>query len=131
MLLNDFFFIEHENIGHDNADFMLRLNAEHSIFQGHFPMYPIAPGVCVTQIVIDLFSHLQQKEYELKKAKSIKFLNIIKPQETPRLNYQLTWECIEDKQYKVKALASWEDKTYAKFEMELGAAGTDNICPQE
>lgn len=119
MLLHSFFNIVTEKIDENQAEFTIRLNPEHSIFLGHFPMYPITPGVCITQMTVDLFSHIQNENYHLQKARNIKFLNIIKPQETPQLTYLLNWTKTEENSFRVKALASYQDQTYAKLDFEL------------
>lgn len=119
MLFHSFFNILTENINENQAEFDIQLNSEHSIFLGHFPMYPITPGVCITQMAVDLFSYIQKENYHLQKAKSIKFLNIIKPQETPQLTYQLNWEKIDCNTFKIKALVHHQEQVFAKFDFEL------------
>lgn len=119
MLLDSFFNIVTEKIDENQAEFTIRLNPEHSIFLGHFPMYPITPGVCITQMTVDLFSHIQNETYHLQKARNIKFLNIIKPQETPQLTYQLSWEETEENSFRIKALVCFQDQIYAKLDFEL------------
>ena len=102
-----------------SSQFVIRLNPEHPIFKGHFPGNPITPGVCVVQIAIDLFSNLFQQEFYLHKAKSIKFLNLIKPNEIDTICYQLSWEKLEGNGYRLKAVVLNEDVTYAKIDVTV------------
>ena len=119
MLLQDFFKIINTDIADNTALVEVELNPQHAIFQGHFPGQPITPGVCVTQMAVDIFSHIQQQEYTLTQAKSIKFTHIIKPEENPRVHYQLNWEQVAERQYQMKALVYHEDTTFAKINITV------------
>ena len=119
MLLKDFFKIISTDISDNEALIELELNPQHSIFQGHFPGHPITPGVCVTQMVVDLFSIIQQQEYMMTKAKSVKFLHIIKPEENPRLHYRMNWEHIADQQFRMKATVYHGATTFAKIDITV------------
>ena len=119
MLLQDFFRIIDIDITDNEAFIKLELNSEHPIFQGHFPGYPITPGVCVTQMAVDLFSHIFQQEYKIHQAKSIKFINIIKPNETSICDYKLSWEKLDSQEYRLKTLVTHGDTIYAKMDFTL------------
>jgi 3-hydroxyacyl-[acyl-carrier-protein] dehydratase len=119
MLLHSFFDIVSKNIQDQSALYVIRLNKEHPIFQGHFPGHPITPGVCAIQIAVDLFSHLFKREYLIHQVKNVKFLHIIQPNETPLLDYQLTWQVIDDHEYRLTALVQQADTTFAKIDLTL------------
>jgi 3-hydroxyacyl-[acyl-carrier-protein] dehydratase len=121
MLLQDFFTIIDTDIAQNEALIELELNPRHSIFQGHFPGYPITPGVCVTQMAVDLFSLIQQQEYIMAQAKSIKFLQIIRPEENPRVHYRMNWEPIAEQQYRMKVVVYHEDTTFAKIDITVNS----------
>lgn len=119
MLLNSFFYILTEDLAENTARFTIKLNPEHSIFQGHFPGYPITPGVCVAQMAVDLFSYIWHQEFNIHKAKSIKFINLLKPEETDTCDYQLTWEKLDGQEFRMKAIVTLEDTTIAKLDLTL------------
>lgn len=119
MLLKDFFNIISTDTSDNEALIEVELNPQHPIFQGHFPGHPITPGVCVTQMVVDLFSIIHQQEYMMMKAKSVKFLHLIKPEENPRLHYRMNWEPLADQQFRIKATAYHEDTTFAKIDITV------------
>ena len=50
MLLNSFYDIKQSN----PDGYVIRFNAQHPIFSGHFLGKPIVPGACVVQIVEEL-----------------------------------------------------------------------------
>ncbi len=119
MLLHSFFDIVSEEIQDQSAFYVIRLNKEHPIFQGHFPGYPITPGVCVIQMAVDLFSQQCKKDYVIHQVKNVKFLHIIQPDETPLVNYQLTWQVIDNQEYRLTAIVQQADITYAKIDLIL------------
>jgi 3-hydroxyacyl-[acyl-carrier-protein] dehydratase len=72
----------------DNGhQFDISLNANHVIYQAHFPGEPITPGVCIMQIAVELLEHVVQAPVQLQCVKNIKFLNIITPDEVSAVTY--------------------------------------------
>jgi 3-hydroxyacyl-[acyl-carrier-protein] dehydratase len=65
---------------------VIKLNSAHPIFKGHFEQVPIAPGVCLIQIIKEILMEKLQKNLILTKGDNIKFLAMINPVETPELN---------------------------------------------
>ncbi|MBU2515166.1 3-hydroxyacyl-ACP dehydratase [bacterium] len=92
---------------------VISLNADHAIYEGHFPSNPVTPGVCQIQIVKDIISRLKGKPCFLVEAKNIKFLSMLTPQEK---NVRLDLEYSEqNNQIKVKSQLSSGDKIFLKF----------------
>lgn len=81
MLLNDFCQI----LGRDLQSFRVRLNPAHEIYRAHFPGQPVTPGVCQIQLATELLSVLLDAEAILTDAKSVKYIAVIRPEETPEL----------------------------------------------
>lgn len=120
MFKDNLFSIVSESETDNRADFIIRLNGNHPIYIGHFPNEAITPGVCMIQMAVDLFSHTMRQSYHLVKAKNVKFLQIIRPDEHPEIHYQLTWEKVNDKLYTVKVLVDDESVTFSKMSMQIG-----------
>lgn len=120
MFKDELFTIISEERNDNKADFTIRLNREHPIYSGHFPDNAITPGVCIVQMAVDLFSHLMQEEYRLLRAKNVKFLQIIRPDEHETVCYQLTWEALEDNAYAVKAVVNNGDTVFTKMSIQVG-----------
>ena len=120
MFQDNLFSIVTENKTDNQADFSIRLNRNHPIYSGHFPNDAITPGVCIVQMAVDLFSHLMQEEYNLKRAKNVKFIQIIRPDEHPEIHYRLTWDKTEDELFAVKVLVDDEDVTFSKMSLQMG-----------
>ena len=66
--------------------FRVRINPEWPIYKAHFPGHPITPGVCIVQMVQELLQGLVQRELSLQKAKNVKYLAIISPEEVSELS---------------------------------------------
>lgn len=66
--------------------FRVRINPEWPIYKAHFPGHPITPGVCIVQMVQELLQGFLHRELSLRKAKNVKYLAIISPEEMSELN---------------------------------------------
>ncbi len=120
MFQDDLFSIISEDISDSKADFTVRLNRRHPIYSGHFPDDAITPGVCVVQVAVDLFSHLMRDEYRLARARNVKFLQIIRPDEHPEIQYRMAWEPSDDGTYAVKAVVDGGDRVFSKMSIQVG-----------
>ena len=120
MFLNDLFSIITEEKSKKQATFTIRLNKEHAIYSGHFPDSPITPGVCIVQIAVDLLSHLSGRNLQLTQAKNVKFLQIIRPEEHESIQYQLSWEAIENNAFTLKAAVSDGNTVFTKMSIQVG-----------
>ncbi len=61
----------------------VELNREHVIYQAHFPGSPITPGVCILQISQELLEKYTGRRLRMVRAKNIKFLHVLSPEEHP------------------------------------------------
>lgn len=68
--------------------FRVRLNPEHPIFSGHFPSYPIVPGVCLMQMASELYGR------DLAGARDVKFLVPVLPSETKDLDFSFNGQVV-------------------------------------
>ncbi len=78
-MLNDYFHIIHTSHTDDEYTYIVRLNAECSVFDGHFPGEPIAPGVCNILMILRCAEHAWGKKIELSSISRCKFISIIRP----------------------------------------------------
>ena len=77
----------YEIVSSDAAGATLRLLPDSPVYQGHFPGYPITPGVCLVEIALELMG-----EVRLVAAKNIKFTSPVLPTETTELRFNLGGE---------------------------------------
>lgn len=92
----------------------IRLNAKHPVYKGHFEQVPIAPGVCLTQIVKEILMDKFQKELVMIQGDNIKFLAMVNPNETPDLSIAFTVKTTENG-LDASAVYSHNNTSYVKF----------------
>ncbi len=57
----------------------VRWNAEHPIFNGHFPGEPVVPGVCMIQLIQETMEAALERPVHLVSSSQVKFLHVIDP----------------------------------------------------
>jgi 3-hydroxyacyl-[acyl-carrier-protein] dehydratase len=67
----------------------IEFNAAHEIFKGHFPGNPVVPGVCMVQIIKEILKNIFEKDFTMLQASQLKFLAIIDPNETKRVQVDI------------------------------------------
>ncbi|MDR2011299.1 MAG: hypothetical protein LBQ22_12545 [Bacteroidales bacterium] len=120
MLKDKFFSIINYSGSDAGVDFLVKFNKEHEIYEAHFPNNPITPGVCVIQVIKELFSHMKQEKFMIKKIKSVKFTYPINPLIHPEVNYNLIIEAPDDENiYQIKATVYSGDVVFSKINLQL------------
>ena len=91
--------ILYETVSSDAAGATVRLLADSPVYKGHFPGYPITPGVCLVQIAIELMQEMagqagldDGQKVRLVGAKNIKFTNPVIANEETLLRFNLAGE---------------------------------------
>lgn len=108
-------------------NYTVELNPSCVIYQAHFPGEPITPGVCIVQIGKEVIEDLLleqssvSRRLEIIKAKNIKFLSIISPNETPILTYQVRKLGFSDDNMTIETqiVVNSDDKSMAKISLVL------------
>ena len=108
-------------------NYTVELNPSCVIYQAHFPGEPITPGVCIVQISKEVIEDLlleQSSAYrrlEIIKAKNIKFLSVISPNETPILTYQVRKLVFSDDNMTIETqiVVNSDDKSMAKISLGM------------
>ena len=85
-LQNEMFTI----VGGDADHVKIALNANHQIYQAHFPGNPITPGVCIVQIIGELLSGRVNRPLALSKITNLKFNATISPIDNPEVEVDFT-----------------------------------------
>ena len=81
--------ILYETIAVDATGATIRLLPDSPVYQGHFPGYPITPGVCLVEIALELIAEMagQAGKVRLVAAKNIKFTSPVLPSEGMALRF--------------------------------------------
>lgn len=97
MLSNSFYKTLESSLSEDGSiKSKLLIDKEHAIFKGHFPGFPIVPGVCMVQMVKEQLEIATQRTLQLQSAGNIKFLSLINPLETPEIEVVVKYKLLED-----------------------------------
>lgn len=103
MLLNSFFFIENIECSNEVVRASLRLEKNHSIFEGHFPNLPVVPGVCMMQMVKEILERTEGKQLLIDDAPNIKFLSVLNPVENALVDSSISIDGKENGNLKITA----------------------------
>jgi 3-hydroxyacyl-[acyl-carrier-protein] dehydratase len=114
-LLNDFYSIQSSQLSEgDKFISEIILNKKHPIFNGHFEQMPVVPGVCQTQIIMELLQLHLKKSLMLQKGDNIKFLAMIIPTQVDKITVEISFK-IESESISVDAKLWAETITFTKF----------------
>ena len=84
--------ILYETVSSDATGATVRVLPDSPVYQGHFPGYPITPGVCLVEIALELISERADRPVRLVAAKNIKFTSPVIPSGETRLRFSLAGE---------------------------------------
>jgi 3-hydroxyacyl-[acyl-carrier-protein] dehydratase len=115
MLLDNFYFIRSYEPTDYSLKALLEFDGAHSIFKGHFPEVPVVPGVCMMQIVKELFEKHSGKTVRLTKVPLMKFLSLINPIKNATVQIDLLYSKIDDSNFQITASLLNENIIYFKF----------------
>lgn len=116
MLLKNFYtIISIENTAENKHLVSLHINAEHEVFQGHFPGNPIMPGVCMMQIIKELTEQITESTLFMQSLANVKFMALINPFNTPELRLELDITTTDTDLIKVKNVTYFEDTVALKL----------------
>lgn len=88
MLLNSFYDIKQSN----PDGYVIRFNAQHPIFSGHFLGKPIVPGACVVQIAEELAALTYGHPVRFTAVRDLKFRQPVTPDQDIMISIQITAE---------------------------------------
>ena len=114
-LIDDFFCVLESRITESGFAATIRLNPEHVVYTGHFPGFPVTPGVVQLQIVQELLERHLGHPLRLKTMSQAKFLKILNPRETDVIT--VTVACAEKDGFPlVHARGEGDSEVYFKMQ---------------
>ena len=115
MLLNTLYTYEHlEGEALASLKFRVNTQANHEIYNGHFPDNPITPGVCQMQMVKEILSdHLGQNLF-FNSVSDMKFISMWVPNESEAVFMDISAKDFEEG-YKIKASIYTDSCVYFKL----------------
>lgn len=79
MLLKEFYSVVHSEKIEKEFVTEIRINKDHSIYDGHFPGLPVTPGVILMQLFKEEAERQTNTKLQLKKATNVKFMAVVDP----------------------------------------------------
>jgi len=120
MLIAQFYNILSTKAGEEMAwTVNVELNANHGVYQGHFPGNPVLPGVCTLQIIKECLEGLMDSTLQYIQVSSCKFLSAIDPNATPRLLINLSAKELEGNQVQLVAEGKTGETDFIKLKATL------------
>ena len=123
ILLNDFFTINDKVSSETEIWAELRINANHKIFEGHFPNQPVVPGVCMMQMIKEILEQVIGKETNLVPAVDMKFLAVINPLENNLIHASIKYTADEGGAVNVVASLFKDELVHFKCKFLLQVSG--------
>ncbi|OXG03402.1 3-hydroxyacyl-[acyl-carrier-protein] dehydratase [Flavobacterium araucananum] len=116
MVLKDFYkVLSEEKTGDAKYNIRILVNANHEVFNGHFPGNPIMPGVCMIQIIKELTEAITKSSLIIQTLTNVKFMALINPETNPELRLELDITTTEDDLIKVKNTTYFNDTVALKL----------------
>ncbi len=115
ILLNDFFTIDDTVNSETEIWAELRINANHKIFEGHFPNQPVVPGVCMMQMIKEILEQVIDKQTDLVQAADMKFLAVINPVENNLVHASISYASDENGAINIAASLFKDELVHFKF----------------
>ena len=91
----------------ENLKFTIKLNKEDIVYKGHFPGFPVTPGVTQLQIVQELLEYTFNSEVNLLSISKCNFLKVIDPNKVSLLDFEFYIQKLENG-IKIKAISKSE-----------------------
>ena len=119
-MIDNYYTITNQQTAENVTLFDVILLPECSIYDGHFPGKPVAPGVCNIQLIKECVERLTGKQLLLEYITQCKFTNLITPQQHRELHLRIEWVANpENNPVKVKASISRDETEYMIFKGEF------------
>ena len=94
---------------------LIRVNASHEVFTGHFPGNPVMPGVCMMQIIKELTERISGSGLMMVSISNVKFMALINPEVNSELKLELELSETPEGLVKVKNTTYFQDTVALKF----------------
>lgn len=119
MLINDFFNITNKATTEDGFVYDIKLNKDHKIYEGHFPDMPIAPGVCLAQVVKELCENHLGQDLKMLSSRSMKFMAVLDPTKDADVSVNIKLK-EEDQVFTIRANCKNETTSFFKIDAKYG-----------
>ena len=96
---------------------LVSINPAHPVYKGHFPGFPISPGVCQVLMIREILEEELGTSLVLTGARQIKFTAVHEPGKYPEIDATISFERNGDR-LRVDARLQKNEKVFIKFKGE-------------
>ena len=119
MLIKDYYTIENVLKQDDGiVRFDISLNADCSVYEGHFPGEPVSPGVCNIQMVKECTEQVAGKSLFLNNLQQCRLTTLVTPLAHPQVEVKILLE-EKGEAYRLKATIGKNEDVYLDLKAEL------------
>lgn len=115
MLEGNFFKIKKVDESEGLIKAILEINPDHEIFKGHFPGQPVVPGVCMIEMIKELFERARSIRTRLVRSDQAKFLAMIDPRKISRIEAEIKYKPAAQDEIDISSSLFHESTTFLKF----------------
>ncbi len=115
---NNFYTYELKGREENRIEASLQIDANHPLYRGHFPGFPVTPGVCQVQIIREILEHEEGLPLMLTAARQIKFTAIHEPVKEAKIQVSISFKKSGD-HLEASAQLHCNKKIYLKFKGEF------------
>ena len=119
MLLGDFYTITKPAVLGNTIRAEIRLNPAHPVFAGHFPGQPLVPGVCMMEMVKEIFEHTMGSPCRIVQSDIAKFLSMIDPRRQVLFDALIQYEPAAGNSFDISASLFDEATVFFKWKARL------------
>ena len=91
ILLDDFFKLTQKDSAAGVVKATISINKSHRIFLGHFPGFPVVPGVCMLQMVREIMEVHFGRSLNITSSDNMKFLSVINPDQIEEVDAAINY----------------------------------------
>ncbi len=100
------------------AHVSIRINPECDVFNGHFPGYPVVPGVCSLETVKECAETILGRRTFMRKIAQCRYRNIIEPSKVNEVSLDIVFSDKENGK-EISAVLFQDDKVFMELKAEL------------
>ena len=118
MLVTDYYKVEKVTCTDGVYTYLISLNKECAVYEGHFPGSPVSPGVCNIQMIKECAEEAIGKSLFMNNLQLCRLTTLITPISHPQVEVKVTI-AEADGIYKLKGSIGMADETYLDLKAEL------------
>lgn len=118
MLIQNYYTVLQQSHEGDTYLFEVSMNADCSVYEGHFPGEPISPGVCNIQMLKECLETVLGHSVLLDTIQQCRFTTLITPIAYPELEVRICLLRQEEEHVKFKATLGKGEEVYLELKAE-------------